>query len=262
MECRPLTGAIVGGAFVIAVLQSPSFVVAQTEQAPRPEISRFDRVAAMTSAHENERKRSSAFFVAHKDKLLLVTTKLSALETNLSTELALPSTGAPRIFRLADAIVKQGADPWVAHRSADVAFCELKRSKVVASLRSQIESMALSLDNFEPTIPTRSSRIEVVGFPMGLGITQERISPLVTTCFVASEELRFEGSWGSESVFFASPAVGAGSSGGIVVVHDEDANECKIVGISVGFNADSSGAKLARIVPAAVLMDFVESNLD
>ena len=261
MGCKSLTSAIVGGALTIAFLQPIRPVVAQTEAALQG-LSRFDRVAAMTSAHESDRKRSTAFFVAREGKVVLVTTKHSALETNVSTELALPSTGKElRIFRLVNAILKPGEDPWHAHPSADVALCELKLSKLNEGLRSQIEAMAFALDDFELKVPTRSSRVEVIGFPLGLGLTQERISPLVTNCFVASEPLLSDGTWGRELVYFVSPPVGGGTSGGIVTLHEDDEARCKIVGMCVGFNADGSGAKLARLVPTEVVMEFVETFL-
>ncbi len=97
---------------------------------------------------------------------------------------------------------------------------------------------------------------------MGMGIAHERISPLVHSCFVASEELSLSETWGNVVNFLASPAVGSGVSGGLVTVHVEDAQECTVVGVFVGFNGDSSGAKLARIAPAHVMLDFIQLQTD
>ena len=255
MKFKPLIMVLVSG--MIFALSVSSRAQAQDSGEG---VSRFDRVAVMTSLVGQERKGSTAFFVTSGDDVLLLSTKHSALETNLTTEIALPSKGSLRVFRLSETTRKQGTNPWVNHGAADVAFCELNLDKLSADIRDQVEEMSISKEQFDRSIPLRSQRIEAIGFPMGLGITSERISPLATTCFVASEELQVDGTWGKESVYFASPAVGAGTSGGIAASHNENPYECKVVGMFIGFNIDNSGAKLSRFLPAHVLLDFIESR--
>jgi len=255
MNFEPLTKSCLGGMLAIAFFLTLDHLPAQSEP-----MLRFDRVVAMTSVAGNERKLSSAFFVLYAERMFIVTAKHSALETNLTTEIALPSVGALRIFKLADAIQKPGVNPWIAHDSADVAACEIDLSKVGENFKQRIETMAIAVDQCQRKLPLRSSRIEVIGFPMGLGVTPERISPLVTNCFVASEELNLNGTWGKEANFFGAPAVGSGASGGMVTLHEEDAQACTMIGVFIGFNGDASGAKLARILPARVLVDFIESH--
>ncbi len=120
-------------------------------------LTRFERVASVASAHGNQRKLCTAFFVRHGERMYLVTAKHASLETNGSTEIGLPSIGSLHLFRLADTLKVVGADPWIVHKSAD---------------------------------------------------------------------------------------------------------ECRVVGMHLGSNADDSGAKLARFLPASVLVDFIESQAE
>jgi len=225
-------------------------------------LTRFERVASVVSARGNERKLCTAFFVRHMERMYLASAKHSSLETNVSTEIGLPSIGALRIFRLADTLKVGGSDPWTVHKSADLAICELDLSKLSESIAKQVRSMSITPEDCDRKLPQRSRRIECVGFPLGIGVAAEQISPLVSTCFVASEGIKYDGTWGKEYVFFASPAVGAGTSGGIVTLHLENPSECRVVGMHLGNNFDDSGAKLTRILPASVLVDFIESQAD
>ena len=225
-------------------------------------LPRFERVASVVSAHGKDRKLCTAFFVRHKERMYLVAAKHASLETNLSTEIALPSIGALRLFRLTDTLKVPGSDPWTVHKSADLAICELDLSKLSETIAEQVRSMSITTENCDQMLPQRSRRIECIGFSLGLGVAAEQISPLVTTYFVASEGLKYDGTWGKEYVFFASPAVGAGATGGIVTLHQENSNECRVVGMQIGSNGDDSGAKLARILPASVLVDFIKSQAD
>ena len=265
MRLRPLTRFMVGGWLAMVFVSSTPHLQAQAErelESGPDKVLRFDRVVAVSSAVNNERKLSSAFFIELNARMFLITAKHSAAETNLTTEVALPSVGTLRIFRLAESLCKLGANPWTTHESADLAVCEIDMSKIAETLRKQIATMAVTLEQFQRKTPERSSRIEVLGFPMGIGVTAERISPVVTNCFVASEELNVAGTWGKETNFFAAPATGSGASGGMVTLHDEDAYQCAVVGLNIGFNADNSGAKLARIIPASVIVDFLRAQTE
>ncbi len=257
MRLKPLTKQGVGGWLAVVCLISSDRLHAQHEP-----VSRFDRVVAITSLAGNERKLSSGFFVEHNSRFFLITARHSALEMNLTTEVALPSVGSLRIYRLVDSIPNPGSNPWIMHDCADLAVCRVDLNKLAESLRDQIKAMSLGINLCQRELPLRSTRIEVIGFPMGLGVTQERISPLVTSCFVASEELSIAGTWGKEANFFGSPAVGSGASGGLVTLHAEQPTDCTVVGVFVGFNGDASGAKLSRILPAHILADCVDAQRD
>lgn len=257
MNFKPLTQFIVGGLLLCVAVGLQNVASAQADP-----IERFDRVAVVTSVLEKDRKLCTGFFVAHRDQLFLLTTKHSALETNVTTEVALPAEGPLRVFRLVDVAEAKGTNPWTMHGSADIALCKLDPSKLNASLRQQVELMSIPLEQFDREIPPRTQRIEAIGFPMGMGVTAERLSPLVTTLFAASKELNIDGSWGKEAVFFASPSGGAGTSGGIVTTYYPDPLRYEVVGVYMGFNADNTGAKLSRILPAHVVVDFVETQSD
>jgi hypothetical protein len=225
-------------------------------------VQRFDRVAAVLSTLPKDRKLCTAFFIAHHDRVLMVAAKHASLETNQSTEIVLPSKGKPQLFRLVETTKVVGANPWRVHKDADLAVCELDLSKMTEPASTQLKSMCIELERIERVPPKRSTRLECIGFALGLGVESDQISPLAMTCFVASDVLKFDGSWGKESVYYAAPAVGAGTSGGLVTLHAEDPDECVVVGICTGFNGDESGAKLARIVPTSVLIAFIESEVE
>lgn len=248
-------------AIKVIVLTTAMFVLNVRLFAQEAGVERFQRVAAVLSTLEKDRKLCTAFFVSHKDKMLMVAAKHASLETNITTEILLPSKGAnQRLFKLADIAKVSGANPWIVHKSADLAMCELDLSKLSAPLAEQVRSMSITVANCESVPPRRSRRIECIGFSLGLGVESEQVSPLATTFFVASDALTFEGTWGKESVFYASPAVGGGASGGLVTLYERNLNTCRVVGVCIGFNGDHSGAKLARIVPASVLREFIESD--
>lgn len=134
----------------------------------------------------------------------------------------------------------------------------IPKANIPESVASVLSQIALPLESLQTESPGRTTEIETVGFPMGVGV--EAVSSIVVTGSLASDELLAKTNWGQEPVLYAAPTVGSGTSGGPVFMAHEDSKQVELVGMYIGFLSDESGSKLSKLVPSRVIREFVSSS--
>jgi len=66
--------------------------------------------------------------------------------------------------------------------------------------------------------------------------------------------------WGNEKIFYATPPVASGTSGGPVYESTDDPSNATVVGMYIGLINDSTGAKLSKVIPAHVVRKAIEAT--
>lgn len=241
--------------FVIADDVGTKVTLVSPQRWNRAVLLRTDNAPPNVPLPENS-SFSSGFLVIYDDQLFLVTARHSAQDTSNATKILFNTAqGEARWVALAGLRLVSTGNPWVDHPSADVSVTHITVKTVDADF---LRGIAFSVDDLldAAAMPQRSTAVEITGFPMGLG-TYDSISPLVFRGFVASNEISVAGKWEPEKVVMVSPPAGRGCSGGPVFVHYEDPTVVKCLGLHAGVNADDTGSKLSRIVPARFIRETI-----
>lgn len=228
----------------------------------------FVRSELRTNTPYDETKKNSGdagsgFFVHSKDRLVFVTAKHVARKTNPETQLCFRTVENKSHFaRLFSLTAPDEKNPWRMHPTADLAaFRVVFSPKYDEAFCNEIRALALPFDMISTNEVERSRRVAVCGFPIGLGAHGSTISPLVTTAFVASRQLRFEIEGKHTLMFLVGPGIGAGCSGGPVYLATESGRVEDLVGIYVSTYFDNTGGKLSAVVPAQYIAELVTQTL-
>ena len=159
-------------------------------------------------------------------------------------------------WALLSGLATAAGEPWRFHGTSDLAAMNVSLDKLDPNTAEAVVSLAIPLSALTETMPPRSTAIEIAGFPLLMGLAPS-ISPLVMNAHLASRELDVDAKWGKERVVFAFPVVGDGTSGGPVFLPSVDHGEPVIVGMYVGYYSDNTGPKLAKLVPAPLIREWL-----
>jgi hypothetical protein len=235
---------------------------AEPSRADDPQrLERWDQaVCLVTESTDSEGKPSiesgSGFVISVGEEFVLVTAGHGMEKMLARTKMFhRRPDGESRWIELR-AFMNGSGNPWTRSRTSDVAVMRLETARLKPIDRESLQWLAIPFESIAEQTPRRTAPIEVVGFPMTLGLRPE-VSPIVSAGTIASRETPAETSWGTEPIVFALPAMGAGSSGGPVFLAREDPNDVQVVGMCVGIVFDKSGAKYSKLVPARALRESV-----
>jgi len=225
-----------------------------------PSIARWDRAVCLvteTTKPDGQAALGTAFLVRHSESMFLVTAAHAAQATRAGTRLVYRSVdGAPNWIHLG-LLTDNAADPWHAYKNSDLSVMIISSRPVTKEPLEKLKPLAIDFDCLLTDAPARTTEIDIVGFPILLGVTPS-VSPLAMRGHLASREMEAEAKWGTEPILYAVPTVGAGCSGGPVFLSTAESDDVKVVGMYVGLKGDDTGAKLSRIIPSRVIRAAVE----
>lgn len=222
-------------------------------------LERWDRVVALQTKRESTSKHATAFLICKGKDVYLVTAHHAASETTGESRLlCLMADGQSRWFMLRGLFPKD-TNPWVQYRNSDLAIARLEPEGDEREMMAALRAIALPFDGLLEQVPRRTTRVEFVGFPMALG-TMPPISAIVVPGNVVSRELTAETQWGREPIVYATPAIASGTSGGPIFIATDQEEDPAIVGMHVGVEADETGGKLSKLVPARIIRIAIESH--
>lgn len=225
-------------------------------------IERWDRAVCLQTERkttDGQPTMASAFIVERDGQFYILTAAHAAQDTHARTKVVYRAAGGePRWVHLGG-VVESSTDPWNVFGNADLAVARLHRIPETAVYHAELQRLAIPFRALEPSVPKRTTAVEITGFPMALG-TQPPVAPLAMVAHVASRELSSAARWGAERVFYAVPTVAAGCSGGPVFKSQDNPSDATIVGMYIGLISDTTGAKLSKIIPASVIRSAIERN--
>jgi len=229
-----------------------------------PSIERWDRVVCLIESHtdaegKNSGDAGSAFLLQDDERLILVTAAHVARFTTAKSRLLFRDPDGESHWIILGGLTSGTGEPWRYHEQADLAAMELDGSRVESKRFASLTALAMPLDELLTQTPRRTTKIEIVGFPMLLGVAPN-VSPLAMGAAVASRELPVEAKWGHEQIIFAHPVVANGTSGGPAFVTTESPTETRIMGMYMGYQHDQQGHKLAKLVPGRLIADFLRQQ--
>ncbi|OYP35831.1 serine protease [Rhodopirellula sp. MGV] len=240
--------------------QSLCFGVCSGDEESGDEIERWDRVVAIQSPDSEKQKSGklcSAFLIENKGDLYLITAAHASEETNQNSRVLYRDSKGKSQWVSLMLLVPSDANPWTLHKTSDLAIAKLAASEKGQPYLLQLSELAMPRDVLDGRLPRRTTQIESVGYPVGLGAAPP-MSALVIVGNIASKELTSKNRWGKEPVIFSTPTVAQGCSGGPAFVVDAETESFQIIGMYIGVVADESGAKLSKMVPARVIAEMLD----
>jgi hypothetical protein len=229
---------------------------------PQATLERWDRALCL----QTERKATdglpavaSAFVVAHKENLYLITAAHASQDTHTLTKVLYRSKSGESRWVHLGGIVKASTNPWRTYENTDLAFLLVHPSDASSVYINELTELAIPFAALVGETPRRTSRIEITGYPMAIG-TQPPLAPLTMVAHVASREIDADAKWGKEKVFYAVPTVAAGCSGGPVFAANDDPGKPDVVGMYIGLIVDTTGAKLSKILPSPVIRSAIDQH--
>ncbi len=225
-----------------------------------PSLARWDRaVCLVTEARKTDGQPvyATAFLVKRSDSVFLVSAAHAAQDTHGGTRILYRNVKGASKFVQLGMLTDKAADPWHAYQNSDLSVMTIAGRPVVKEAVEELKMLAIDFDCLLTDVPERTTEIDLVGFPISLGV-RPAVSPLAMRGYLASREMQAEAKWGTEPMLYAIPAVGAGCSGGPVFQSAADTGEVKVVGMYIGVMFDPTGAKLSKIIPARVVRSAIE----
>jgi len=241
--------------------------------ANEPSIERWDRAICLIQREvDQETKKqkhewSTAFLVTDGEHVTMVATAHGARATSRETiVLFRTAEGDSAAVGLAELYQGEG-NPWRQQANADVAVMRIvpaEKEKENETIQALLK-LAIPLESVQTTLPTRTTPVELTGFPLGLGIkgvgVQSEVSSIVVCGQIASREMPVPAKWGSETVFLIQLAGAGGISGSPVFLQEESPQSVQLVGMVMGYvREDKSGLMMSRIIPGRILADAVNNS--
>ncbi len=234
------------------------------DDAGESSIERWDRaICLVESRTDAEGKKAgdagSAFLLKDDQKLVLVTAGHVARFTTAKTRVLFRDPDGESHWIILGGLTSGTGEPWRYHGQADLAVMEIDGSRVESKRFASFTALAIPVDDLVAQVPGRTTKIEIVGFPMLLGALPN-VSPLAMAAEVASRELPVEAKWGHEQIVFAHPAVANGTSGGPAFVTTDSLMDATVMGMYIGYQQDNFGNRLSKLVPGRLILDFVRQQ--
>jgi S1-C subfamily serine protease len=202
----------------------------------------------------------TAIFIAKGDDAFLLTAAHVINNITPQTYAVLSdSTGAPQKVLLSDLL---GGATFIKHGQADLAKAKIN---ITATNGQYVQGRCYPYDQIDISSNLLSKDVELttIGFPMGLGATGAKFTPLTFRTFVAAPAItlpRFDNSTPCDFIILELPSTGGYSGGplfdlGYLIVGAMTTTKEKTIlhGIVHGTISDTTGGKLAAITPCKYL---------
>ena len=211
----------------------------------------------------------SGFLVTDSNSLFLVTASHVAklMATNSLVNL-MGQKGETVCLKLAQLSGKNSPTNWLYHDEADVAVLELSPSPEIMKKYLQQRFLPSEIIAADREAPSRNLSLTVFGFPLGIGSSEKKFSPLTKQTHCASDLVTLKRADAPiKTIFFLleDPSV-QGYSGGPVLdisvyklgVVQARGSGTKLWGLVHGTSSDGTGGKLAMVVPSYFILETIQ----
>ncbi|MEO1614489.1 MAG: serine protease [Planctomycetota bacterium] len=212
------------------------------------------RAIGLQSKRESETKFATGFLIQRDRTVFLVTAKHAARETNSETKLLYVNKQGASRWYLFRGLFAAGQDPWREHAHADLAVAKLAPPENTDPTLQSMRDVALDFSQLATALPPRTTPLQVVGFPLALGVGP-KMSSLVIPGHLVSKELTKKGDWGTTPIAYSVPAIAAGASG--APAFDLSGQTPAVIGIYVAITRDKTGAKFSELVPSRLVREII-----
>lgn len=222
-------------------------------------IERWDRAVCLQSPGNRPEATQvcTAFLVSLEEQVYLVTASHAAKETSGQTRLYFRATNGSSQFVSIGLLFSAGADPWKRFENSDLSVAKIQVNARSTPYVNHLRRLAVPLDQLAANATSRGTKVDVAGFPLGLGI-QPDVSPLVVQGNIASTEIDTPNDWGTEPLIYMFPPLAQGTSGAPAFLTRQDPTDAQIVGMYVAVSFDASGGKLSKLVPSRVIREAIQ----
>lgn len=227
-----------------------------------PSVQRWDRVVCIQTKSEGTSNRiiqCSAFLVNNQSRLFLVTAGHASDETNRRSRVVFRDQSGKSQWVKLDVLFPQMSNPWKRDKNSDFAIAEVSPAEDKQVYLTQLMAISIPLANLGGDTPSRTTKIETAGYPLGIGAV-DPISPVVVVGHIASAEISTESDWGVEPIIYGTPALAQGTSGGPTFLSDESPDSAMVIGMYVGVVFDASGAKLSKMTPSRLIHQAIAES--
>ncbi|MFA5261462.1 MAG: trypsin-like peptidase domain-containing protein [Candidatus Omnitrophota bacterium] len=211
----------------------------------------------------------SGFLVNDSNSLFLVTAShVAKLMTTDSFVNLMGQKGETVRLQLAQLSGKNSPTNWLHHDEADVAVLELFPSPEIANKYLQQRFLPAEIIAADREAPSRNLPLTVFGFPLGIGSSEKKFSPLTKQSHCASDlvTLKLADAPIQTTIFFLEDPSIEGYSGGPVLdisiyklgAMQTTGSGTKLWGLIHGTSSDSSGGKLAVVVPSYFILETIQ----
>lgn len=242
---------------LLVTLLASSFVIAEDGA-----LERWDRAICLHTERKSTDGQptvASGFVVDFKETLWLVSAVHVAQDTHARTRVVYRTHAGESRWVHLGGLTETEVNPWSDFENTDVSVARMQDRPDTTVYYGELNQLAIPFDALVAEVPKRTTRIEITGYPLSLGMTPP-VAPLVMVAHVASRELPTPARWGAEKIFYAIPSVASGTSGGPVYESNDNSSIATVVGMYVGSINDSTGAKLTKVIPAQVIRNAIEAT--
>ena len=212
----------------------------------------------------------TGFFVLAEHPFLVTAEHVAQHLTPISSITVRAPQDKPNKLMIGELIPGVKSLPWVRHPEGDVAVLRLESIEQLGSIKQRFFPVRLLPS--QEAAPARELFITVMGFPLALG-TAGRFSPITSEARAASGLLRLgRFDTGRLATFFIldKPSIGGFSGAPVFLLPQPFFTEGKFsipgsnnpaicVGLVHGTLSDSTGGKLAAVVPASIIVETVKA---
>jgi len=145
------------------------------------------------------------------------------------------------------------SNPWLRMAGYDIAVLPIHGALLA-------DALFIASECCQTELPAIKTELEFVGFPFALGVSEGRdLAPIVVDGRVASQEMNASLNDSINRAIVCTPSIADGTSGGPVFGR-APAGQWKLVGIAVGKLVDPTGAKLAKVASARVILALAANH--
>lgn len=236
---------------------SPAVGNAQDPVTAAEAVRRHDRAVFVLSEglSPDDRSACSAALVSTDRSLFLIAPRVKWGEGKTRIGIPMTSDQASQWSDVKDVSDWSAGDPRHHFPEHGISILPLHSSDVDLD---HLRRVAIPVTAFQPTVPTRGTRLDIVGFPIRLAPDFTDVPPAFTwTSAVASKELKLPK---FPSGFLAAPPGSRLFTGAPVFLHSEREDDIAYAGsVVVCLPHDSDSSNWALILPAATIRQLIES---
>ncbi len=210
-----------------------------------------------------EVKTGTAIFIAKDNEPYLLTAAHVVNNLNKDAYVTLSDlNGTPKSINLIELL---GGASFNNHKTADLAKVKININE---SNKDYFEGRCFPYDQIDLSFNqiSKDTELTTIGFPLGLGSTGDKFSPLSYRSFVASPAItlpNFQNNNFSNFIILELPSIGGYSGGpvfdlGYMITGSMTQKKEKTIlhGIVYGTLTDNTGGKLAAVTPCSYLNDW------
>jgi hypothetical protein len=211
----------------------------------------------------------TGFLVTDSNSHFLVTAShVAKLMTTNSFVNLMGKKGEPVRLQLTQLSGKNSPNNWIHHDEADVAVLELSPSPVIKNKHLQKRFLPMEIISSAREAPSRNLPLTVLGFPLGIGSSGKKFSPLTKQTHCASNLVKLKrADTPNQTIFFLleDPSIQGYSGGPVFDISvynlgkiQATGSGTKLWGLVHGTSSDRTGGKLAMVVPSYFILETIQ----